>query len=65
LPFFHQETFTITCCCFFADVNDNAPSFASFTGGNPYLITQPENITIGTVVGTVSATDDDIGPAGL
>ncbi|XP_053377420.1 cadherin-23-like [Mercenaria mercenaria] len=49
-------TLTITI----TDVNDNDPVFAL----DPYNFNQDENIAIGTVVGTVAATDSDKGLAG-
>lgn len=44
----------------FSDVNDNTPSF----GSNPYFMTTAEDTSVGSVVGTVVATDTDAGSAG-
>ena len=43
------------------DVNDNVPQFSLNT---PFHLSVPENATIGTSVGTVSANDDDHGDNG-
>jgi len=43
-----------------SDVNDHTPVFAT----DPYIVSQNEDIAMGTTVQTVVATDQDIGQAG-
>ncbi|XP_052781279.1 protocadherin Fat 4-like isoform X2 [Mya arenaria] len=52
-------TTTATVSIVVNDVNDNTPVFASI----PYVVTQVEDISVGTVVETVQATDGDTGDA--
>lgn len=52
---------SIMCLLLFPDINDNPPSFTS----NPYHMTTAEDTAVGNVVGTVSATDTDVGDAGI
>lgn len=53
-------TFTATLTITVTDVNDNTPTFTT----NPYNFNKSENTAVGTTIGTVVATDADIGDSG-
>ncbi|KAK3610532.1 hypothetical protein CHS0354_008967 [Potamilus streckersoni] len=48
---------TITASITLLDVNDNTPTFSQMS----YYFTVFENITVGSLIGTLSATDNDVG----